>query len=81
MEQENYLNRSDVVGSWVAREQYAYPTYDVAFSEKLSSVVSYIDKFENLYSTGRQGAFQYVNIDQVMLMGFKAAENIYQKVR
>jgi protoporphyrinogen oxidase len=81
MEQENYLNRSDVVGSWVAREQYAYPTYDLAFSEKLSSVVSYIDKFENLYSTGRQGAFQYVNIDQVMLMGFKAAESIYQKVR
>jgi protoporphyrinogen oxidase len=76
MEQERYLKRADVQDFWVAREQFAYPTNTLYFSPKLKAIKDYIDDFPNLYSIGRQGKFSYVNIDDVMLMGFETAEQI-----
>ncbi len=76
MEKDKYLNRADVDGYWVARERYAYPTYDLDYEQRLSAIKRYIDRFDNLYSIGRQGAFRYINIDEVMLMGFDTAESV-----
>ena len=76
MEQKRYLKREDVQNFWVAREKFAYPTNTISFISKLNAIKNYIDTFPNLYSIGRQGNFSYINIDDVMLMGFKTAEQI-----
>ena len=71
-----YLKREDIQKFWVARERFAYPTNTISFGSKLKAIKNYIDTFPHLYSIGRQGSFSYVNIDDVMLMGFETAEQI-----
>lgn len=76
MERKRYLQRGYVQQYWVARERYAYPTNTLSFQVQLKAIRDYISTFPQLYSTGRQGDFSYVNIDDVMLMGFETAERI-----
>jgi len=76
MEQKRYLKKEDIQNFWVAREKFAYPTNTISFVSKLKAIKNYIDTFPHLYSIGRQGNFSYVNIDDVMLMGFETAEQI-----
>ncbi|MCD4747886.1 MAG: FAD-dependent oxidoreductase [Thermoanaerobaculales bacterium] len=77
MEKIGYLSGEDILGKWVARERFAYPTYDIDYAEKLTATNAYLEQFENIFSTGRQGAFSYINIDEVMLMGFRTAERVF----
>jgi protoporphyrinogen oxidase len=80
MEQKGYLKREDVQQFWVTRERYAYPTNTLSFLPQLKGIKDYIGTFPHLYSIGRQGKFSYVNIDDVMLMGFETAEHIVNNV-
>jgi protoporphyrinogen oxidase len=75
-EKDNYLERQCVDNYHVVRERYTYPTYDLGYAENLAKFRDYIDSFNGLYSIGRQGAFKYINIDEVMIMGFEAAQKI-----
>jgi protoporphyrinogen oxidase len=75
-EKEHYLKRQWVDNYHVVKERYTYPTYDLSYAENLAKIRDYIDSFNGLYSIGRQGAFKYINIDEVMLMGFEAAQKI-----
>ena len=76
MKKDKYLSRADIDEYWVERERYAYPTYALDYEQKLSAIKTYIDRFDHLYSIGRQGAFRYINIDEVMVMGIEAADKI-----
>jgi protoporphyrinogen oxidase len=75
-EKYNYLKREWVDNYHIVKERYAYPTYDLSYAENLKKIREYTDNIKGLYSTGRQGAFKYINIDEVMLMGFDAAQKI-----
>jgi protoporphyrinogen oxidase len=75
-EKEDYLEKEWVDSYHVIRERYAYPTYDLSYAENLTKIQEYIDSVTGLFSIGRQGAFKYINIDEVMLMGFEAAQKI-----
>jgi protoporphyrinogen oxidase len=75
-EKENYLKRQWVDNYHVIRERYTYPTYDLSYAENLAKIRDYIDSVTGLYSIGRQGAFKYINIDEVMIMGFDAAQKM-----
>ena len=76
MEQKRYLKREDVQHYWLTKEQYAYPTNTLSFAVQLKAIRNYITTFPQLYSIGRQGNFSYINIDDVMLVGFDTAEHI-----
>ncbi|MBI5404050.1 MAG: FAD-dependent oxidoreductase [Ignavibacteriae bacterium] len=54
----------------------AYPLYKVGFSEHISRILSYIDGIENLITNGRQGMFNYNNMDHCIEMGRVCAEHI-----
>ena len=53
----------------VLRAEHGYPVYDLGFEAHLETVETYLDRFTNLYSTGRQGAFAYPNMHGAMRMG------------
>ena len=80
MEQKGYLKRENVQQFWVTRERYAYPTNTLSFVSQLKAIKNYIGTFPHLNSIGRQGGFSYVNIDNVMLMGFETAEEIIETI-
>jgi len=75
-EEESYLKRQWVDDYHVVKERYTYPTYDLSYAENLAKIQEYVDSFNGLFSIGRQGAFKYINIDEVMIMGFEAAQKI-----
>ena len=70
------MDPGDVDGSFVERLTHAYPRFEVGFRENLQTCFSYLSKFKNVISYGRQGGFLYVNTDEVVHQGFVAAQAI-----
>lgn len=72
------LDVSRVFDGFVIRAANAYPVYRIGYKEKLGGIVSFINRFKNLYCIGRAGQYQYNNMDHSMLSGFLAAKNIVE---
>ena len=60
----------------VVRLEKAYPLYRLGYSEHRQTVLGYLAQFENLYCSGRSGAFIYTSSDHYIDMGMKIADNI-----
>ncbi len=53
----------------------AYPAYFDTYS-RLPEVISWLDKYENLYCIGRNGQHRYNNMDHSMMTAFETVSNI-----
>ncbi|MDY6936023.1 MAG: NAD(P)/FAD-dependent oxidoreductase [Cyanobacteriota bacterium] len=60
----------------VIRQYKAYPVYDGEYRGHLDVIQEYLETFENLQTTGRNGMHRYNNQDHSMLTGMLAAKNI-----
>jgi protoporphyrinogen oxidase len=60
----------------VIRQRKAYPVYDRDYRQHLAVLQQYLEKFENLQTTGRNGMHRYNNQDHSMLTGILAAKNV-----
>jgi protoporphyrinogen oxidase len=72
-ERVGYLDRSDVLDTYVFRVKHAYPYYDVDYKTKLDKVVSFLER-DHVSLLGRTGMFQYNNSDNSIEMGFLLAD-------
>jgi protoporphyrinogen oxidase/predicted dehydrogenase len=54
----------------------AYPVYDSKFEESVETIRTYLERFENLQSCGRNGLHRYNNQDHSMWTAILAAMNI-----
>lgn len=66
----------DIEDSCVLRQPKAYPVYDHEYKKYLGVIREYLESFENLQTTGRNGMHRYNNLDHSMLTGLMAARNI-----
>lgn len=73
---EHFIQNDWAKGYSVYREKYAYPTYSLDYKDNLDIMTNYLGKIDNLFTIGRQGTFRYINIDEVMLMGFDVANKL-----
>ncbi|MBN1157292.1 FAD-dependent oxidoreductase [Candidatus Woesearchaeota archaeon] len=73
---ERIIRKDEVLDSFIIHAKHAYPIYAVGFEKNLSELESYIESIENLYSTGRQGLFKYVDMDICMRMADIVANQI-----
>lgn len=62
--------------TFLHREKYAYPVYDINYKDNLEPVKKYLSQFENLFLIGRAGSFRYNNQDHALEMGILAARSI-----
>lgn len=62
----------------VIKVKKAYPSY-VGTYNQINEVISYLNKYKNLYCIGRNGQHHYNNMDHSMLTAFEAAKNIQNK--
>ena len=76
LEAEGLLHPDEVVATHLVRSAYGYPVFELGFEPHYERVVEYIGRFENLWSTGRQGGFSYPNMHGAMRMGADAASEI-----
>lgn len=67
----------EIIEHFQVRLPHAYPIWDVYTKGNLDTVMAYFDRFENLYSIGRQGGFIYGGVADCMDMGFVTADFIH----
>jgi protoporphyrinogen oxidase len=68
--------RRDIEEGVVVRMPKAYPIYDSAYRENMSTVRAFVGQFENLQLVGRNGMHKYNNQDHSMLTAMLAVRNI-----
>jgi protoporphyrinogen oxidase len=71
-----FVSESAVEDGTVIRQPKAYPVYDRNYRQHLQVIKSYLDRFENLQTVGRNGMHRYNNQDHSMLTGLLAAKNV-----
>ncbi len=71
---EGLCQPEQVIEHHLLRAEHAYPVFARGFEPHLATVLDYLSRFENLKTTGRQGAFTYPNMHTAMRMGADAAE-------
>ncbi len=67
------LNASEMGRCWVEREPHGYPIYDMEFQQNRGVVLDYIDRISGLVALGRQGRFDYLNMDECFQQGLDSA--------
>lgn len=70
------LKQEEIEEYFVKSYQKAYPIYKKGFSQILDPVIEYLESIQNLYTIGRQGLFNYNNMDQCWDMAMKTADQI-----
>lgn len=76
LEKIKILDKSDIGEYFVKSLEKVYPVYKKGFLEDLNKVVNYLESIKNFYTLGRQGLFNYNNMDQCWDMGKKTFEHI-----
>jgi protoporphyrinogen oxidase len=72
------ISTDEVLGSHTYNLEHAYPLYDLSYKPHVTRVLDYVDSFDNMKSTGRQGRFKYNNMDHSMEMGLAAAAQLLE---
>jgi protoporphyrinogen oxidase len=61
---------------FATRVPKAYPMYDMDYSERITTIRSWLDGIENLQQVGRNGLHRYNNSDHSMLTAMRAVDNL-----
>lgn len=75
LEEMGIVSHDDIIDSHREKVKKAYPAYFDTYSE-IDKLIEYLNGFENLYCTGRNGQHRYNNMDHSMLTAIIAARNI-----
>lgn len=78
LEKLDFIRKDEVIDSFVHKEKYAYPVYDLKYKEHLGQIKDYLSQFKNLQLIGRAGSFRYNNQDHALEMGILAARSIIE---
>ena len=76
LEHVNVLSSKEVSKFIIKRIPKVYQIYDIQYKERIENICKPLDKIQNIYSIGRQGAFTYVGTMDCIDMSFKTAEFI-----
>jgi protoporphyrinogen oxidase len=60
---------------------HVYPLYDLTYHEHMTTVLNWMDTFENFFAIGRPGRFRYTNQDHSLEMGILAAQSVLTGTR
>jgi len=77
LEELGLARRADVVDGSVIRMPKAYPIYDAAYRDHLTTVREFIDPIRNLHTVGRNGMHKYNNQDHSMLTAMMTVWNMH----
>lgn len=69
-----WIQSDEVIDSWCGRLNYAYPILEFGFEEKVARIFDWLDRFENLSLSGRNGKFAYTHLHDMMRFGKEIVE-------
>ncbi|MDD4601874.1 MAG: FAD-dependent oxidoreductase [Negativicutes bacterium] len=73
---ENLIREDEIEDSCVFRYEEAYPIYHLGFQQDIAIIKDYLRSLGNVFTTGRQGNFCYVNTHIAMQMGIETTMEI-----
>jgi len=76
IEKDKILKKEDVIDFKVFKIPSVYPIYRKNYEQHLEKTNEYFSNIKNFSSIGRQGQFYYGDIDQMVRIGFDAADKI-----
>lgn len=75
----NLIRKEEVIDASVNRLNYAYPILETGFEEKLQKINSFLNGFNNLKLSGRNGRFVYSWIHNMMRFGKEIIDDMVSK--
>ncbi|MBU0766683.1 FAD-dependent oxidoreductase [Patescibacteria group bacterium] len=81
LEKLKFLKKEEVLNIHYIKKPNAYPLYDLEYKERVSTVLNWMDSFENFFAIGRPGRFRYTNQDHSLEMGILAARSVLEGKR
>ncbi|MEM6837761.1 MAG: FAD-dependent oxidoreductase [Cyanobacteria bacterium P01_C01_bin.120] len=75
-----WIEPQEVLGNWCGRMNYAYPILELGFEDKVTQIFDWLDRFENLSLSGRNGKFAYTHLHDMMRFGKDIVEEQLAKV-
>jgi protoporphyrinogen oxidase len=76
VEKLGFVESQECEGGTVIRTRFAYPVYDLDYSNKLAVIDGYLAQFEGLHISGRGGIFRYNNADHSIEMGLMLGQRL-----
>lgn len=76
LEAAGILKESEVEEFVVKKAKRVYPVYDLNYKSNLSKILNYLGTIPNLITLGRQGLYNYNNMDHCIDMSLKTADYI-----
>lgn len=81
LEKMKLFSKHEIRQTYLIKQKYVYPIYDINYKEYMEKTISFIDSIENLFAIGRPGRFRYNNQDHSLEMGILAAKCIIDNKR
>ena len=70
----DWIQAEDVIDSWCGRLNFAYPILELGFEDKVTQLMTWLDRFDNLWLSGRNGKFAYTHLHDMMRFGKEIVE-------
>ena len=80
LEQIGVIKANNIKDYHVERIKKAYPAYFDTYKD-IDKIISYLNKFDNLYCVGRNGQHRYNNMDHSMITSFETVNNILNNIK
>ena len=71
-----WIRKKDIIGAEITRLHQAYPVLERGFEEKIRALNSFLQPFENLRMTGRNGSFMYAHVHDILRSGKTIIEEL-----
>jgi len=73
------INRANIIEGVRIRERKAYPAYYGSYSS-FKDIKNYLNSLSNLYTIGRKGQHNYIDMDQSMMTAIECVRNIKDNI-
>ncbi|MBI1935161.1 FAD-dependent oxidoreductase [Candidatus Woesearchaeota archaeon] len=76
---EGFIEDKDILDKFVIRKKFAYPVYLIGFEENVEKIENALGKFKNLFMSGRQARFRYMDMDNCVEEGLEVVNEIVRR--
>lgn len=71
-----HFSDDELEDAFVVREPHGYPRWALGYEKPLAVALHYLDSIDGLHTVGRQGRFEYLNMDEAVAAGLEVAGRV-----
>lgn len=79
LKKADILHGEVILDTFTKRARRIYPIYTIGYKSHIKTLLNFVHNYDNFYTLGRQGLFNYNNTDHCIDMGRKLIEHLTQQ--